>query len=235
MHDACDGLGLDAADEVEAQQNGAAMRLHTRFPSPAVDTRCLDTAADHAGFVHVKFRAVEPAEVVDASGHVLDGPMRLQVQALVAFYGVRGGVTLGKGVPGEAFHLAPDLFDQHRVPPAFDGLLVEGVPRFGKLLPRPEFPAHAAAQHIRLTEVEPGEVVGHLDDVLLVHHYAVRLRHQLEKDGMGVVAPFGVPVPLDVGAHHAAARYAGPDDRARCDESEVVVDAELAHQHPHGG
>ena len=205
MHDACDGLGVDATDEVEAQQDGAAMRFHTRFPAPAVDARSLDAPSHHAGFMHVKFRAVEPAKVVDACGHVLDGPMRLQVQALVAFHSVRGGVALGKGVPGEAFHLAPNLFDEHRVPPAFDGLLVEGVPRFGKLLPRPELPAHAAAQHIRLTEVKPGEVVGHLDDVLLVHHHPVRFRHQLKKDGVGVVAPFGVPVPLDVGAHHAAA------------------------------
>ena len=114
-------------------------------------------------------------------------------------------MAFGKGVPGKAFHLTPNLFDQYRIPSAFDGLLVEGVPRFGKLLPRPELPAHAAAQHIRFTEVEPGEVVGHLDDVLLVHHDHVRFRHQFEEDGVGVVASFGVPVPLDVGAHHPAA------------------------------
>ena len=77
--------------------------------------------------------------------------------------------------------------------------------------------------------------MGHLDDVLLVHHDPVRFRHQLKEDGVGVVAPFGVPVPFDVGAHHAAARHAGPDDRTRGDESEVVVDAELAHEHSHGG
>ena len=77
VHDACDGLGLDAPDEVETQQNGAAMRFHARFPAPAVDAGCFDAAADHAGFVHVKFRAVEPAKVVDTRGHVLDGPKRL--------------------------------------------------------------------------------------------------------------------------------------------------------------
>ena len=129
--------------------------------------------------------------------------MRQRVQALVAFHGVRGGVALGKGVPGEAFHLAPDLFDEHRVAPTVRQPLVEGVDGTANssatgtstLMPR---------HNIRLL-VEPGEVVGHLDDVLLVYHDPVRFWHQFEEDGVGVVAPFGVPVPLDVGAHHAAA------------------------------
>ena len=180
-----------------------------------VDARRFDAGAEHAGFVHVEFGSVEPTEVVDARTHVLDGEMDLEEQALVALDRVGGGMTLGEGVAGEAFHLAPNLAHQIRRMPFRHGLGVEGVAGPVEFFPGPKLPAHAAPQHIGLPEVEAREPVRHLDHVLLVHHDPVCLGHEVEQEGLGVGALGRVAVAFDVRLHHPASRHPRPDHRAR--------------------
>ena len=144
-------------------------------------------------------------------------------------------MALGKGVAGKAFDLPPYLGDHVGGVALVGGFVEEGLAGLLELLARPEFARHPPPQHIGLPEVEPGEPVGHLDHVFLVDHDAIGLRHNLQQDGVGVTAPLGEPVPLDVGLHHPAARHARPDDGAGGDQAEVVVDPQLAHEHSHGG
>ena len=66
----------------------------------------------HPGLVQIEVRSVESSEVVDRGHHVLQGVVGLEEQALVAFYRIGGGMSLGKGVPGETLDLPPDLGTQ---------------------------------------------------------------------------------------------------------------------------
>ena len=234
-HDAGDGLCLHTPDQIKPQHHRPHFRFHTGLPTSAIQARRLNTPAHHPRFVDIKLGSVKPAKIIDARRHVFQRPVRLQVEALIAFDGIRSGVTLRESVPCEAFDLAPHLFHQHGVAPPGHGLFVKGVPRLREFFARPELPAHPAPEHIGFPEVEPGEMVRDFDDILLVHHDPVSFRHQFEEHRMGVGAPLGVAVPFDVSAHHAAARNAGADDRACRDQPEVIVHAQLAHEHPHRG
>ena len=234
-YDAGDGLRLHTSDQIKPEHNRSRLGFHTSLPPPAVQARRLNTPPHHPRFMHVKLGAVKPAEIIDARCHVFQWPVRFQVEALIAFDGIRGGVSLRKGVPCEAFDLAPHLFHQHGIASPGPSFLVKGVSCLCELFARPELPTHAASEHIRFSKVESGEMVRDFDDVLLVHHDPVRFWHQFEEHRMGVGASLGVAVPFDVGPHHAAAGNAGPDHRTRRDQSEVVVHAQFPHQHPHGG
>ena len=230
-----DGGVVEVLDEVEAEGEGLGCGVGDGQGAHGVDARSLDAGAEHAGFMHVEFGPVESPEVVDAGAHVLDGEVDLEEQALVALDRIRGGVALGEGVAGEAFHLAPHLAD-HVGRVAFrHGLGVEGVAGTVELLPRPKLPAHAAPQHVGLSEIEAREPVRHLDHVLLVHHDPVRLGHEVEQNGMGVGAFGRVAVPFDVRLHHPASGHPRPNHRARRHQPQVVVDLQFAHEHPHGG
>ena len=229
------GRVVEVFDEVEAQGEGLRVRVGDGQGAHGVDARRFDAGAKHACFVHVEFSPVEAAEVVDARAHVLDGEVDLEEQALVALNCVRSGVAFGKGVAGEAFHLAPNLAHHVGRMALRHGLGVEGVAGPIEFFSGPELPAHAAPQHVGFPEVEAREPVRHLDHVLLVHHDPVRLGHEVEQDGVGVSAPVRVAVPFDVRLHHPASRHPRPNHRARCHQPQVIVDLELPHEHAHGG
>ena len=233
--DADGGFTLHALDEVEAEGEGLRGGVVSGEVAAGVDAGRGDPAAQQPGFVDVEFGPVEAAEVVDAGGHVFQRPVRLEEEALVALDGEGGRVALGKGVSGEALDLPPHLGDHVGCVALVGGLVEEGLAGLLELFARPEFARHPPPQDVGLPEVEPGEPVSHLDHVFLVDHDAIGLRHDLQQDGVGVTTPLGEAVPLDVGLHHAAARHARSDDGTGGDEAEVVVDPQLAHEHPHGG
>ena len=49
-----------------------------------------DAGTRHARFVYIKFSPVKATEIIDHADHEFQWVMRLEVQALVAFYGVAG-------------------------------------------------------------------------------------------------------------------------------------------------
>ena len=73
-----EGLSLHTLNEVKPQINALLGPVNGRFPSSVIHTRFLNEAADHAGFVDVRFRGIKPAKIIEASGHVLQRPVGLQ-------------------------------------------------------------------------------------------------------------------------------------------------------------
>ena len=143
-------------------------------------------------------------------------------------------MSLGEGVPCEAFHLAPHLPNDVHGVALGDRLGVEGVAGAVEFVARPKLAAHAPPQNVGLAEVEPREPVRHFDHVFLVDHHPVGLGHQGQQHGVRVLAFCRVAVPFDVRLHHAASGHPRPNHRARRNQTQVVVHLQLAHEHPHG-
>ncbi len=78
---------LHAFDEVEPQCDGAVFGGVFRGVPPGIDAGCCDAATEEPRFMDVELRAVEAPEIVDAGGHVFEGPVGLDEEALVAFNG----------------------------------------------------------------------------------------------------------------------------------------------------
>ena len=74
-------MSTKPGDEVESEHDGRA--VDGGFPFTGGDARLDDGGPDPPGFVDIELRAVKAAEVVDAGGHVLDGVVGLEVEALV--------------------------------------------------------------------------------------------------------------------------------------------------------
>ena len=72
-----------------------------------VDARPMDAGAGAHQLVEVELAAVEAAEVVDDGNGKFDGKVSLEVEALVAFHGVAGGVGFAEAEVGKAFDLTP--------------------------------------------------------------------------------------------------------------------------------
>ena len=69
----------------------------------------MDDGAVQACFVYVEFCPVESPEIIDGCHHVLKRVVGFEEEALIAFHGIGRGMSLGKGIPGKAFDLPPDL------------------------------------------------------------------------------------------------------------------------------
>ncbi len=200
-----------------------------------VDAGRVDLPAQHAGFVHVVLRSVEPAEVVDHRHHELQGKIGFQEKALKAFHGKAGGMRLAKRVSRKAFDLLPDVLRElggvaarAAVVEVLAAQALEGVVFVF-------FSAHDAAQDVAFVEAEPGEVVHDLHHIFLVHHDSKRLSQMLPEYGVRVGKPMGLVKPADVLAHHARTGYAGPDNGTGGHQMHVIVAAQLVQQPAHGG
>ncbi len=160
--------------------------------------------------------------------------VRLQVEALVALHRVAGAVALREAEAGEALDLPPHLFGlARRIAHAL--AVAEELPLHHlELRPVAVADVHAAPHDVRLFQVQPAVEMHHLDHVLLVHHHAVSLGHNLQQALRGQLSPLGVVVAQQVLAHHAALRHAGAYDAARRHQPKVVLHLQLLQQHAHG-
>ncbi len=104
-----------------------------------------------------------------------------------------------------------------------------------ELGPLAEACRHAAPEQVGFLQVEARVEVRHLQHVLLVHHHAVGLGHDLQQLLGCALHASGIVVAQDVLAHHAAFGHAGTDDAAGGHQGEVVLHAQLLQQHAHGG
>ena len=144
-------------------------------------------------------------------------------------------MPFGKRIAGKTLHLPPNIVNERSVTAFFKGLNNEGVACLGELVASTKLAAHTSSEHICFAEIEPCEMVRDLDHVLLVDHDPIRFGHELQEHGMRFFPFFRMAMPFDVGPHHPAARNPWPNDRARRYQTEVGVNAQLPHEHSHGG
>ena len=111
--------------------------------------------------------------IVEQRRQILQRVVRLQVGRLVRDHGIGGAVRLREPVTREVRHQVEDLRGLRLTHPAVGRTLDE----LGAHLRHLFFLlfAHRAAEHVCLTEAEPGKLTGNVHDLLLVDDDAVRL------------------------------------------------------------
>ena len=188
----------------------------------------------HAQLVYVKLGGVKPSKIVDHPHHKLQRKVGLQVQTLVALHRKGSRVPLGKGIACKTLNLHPYRSRLGILPPQPLAVVKVGSLHPLKLILGAGFATHAPAQHIRLSQAQPCKMVCYLDHILLVHHDAIGLGHDLRQHRMGLLPAFWVPMPQDVFPHHARSSHPRADDGAGSHKLQVGVGLQLSQQHTHG-
>ncbi len=155
----------------------------------------------------------------------------------------RERVRLREPEVGERLELVVDLFGHARRDPVRRHPRHQPGPEPFHLLDRALRP-HRASQLIRLRTREPGDVDGHLHELLLEQRHALGLGQRLLQQGVQVGDLLATPCPVDVRVHRAALDGPGPD-QGDLDDDVVELPGLQARQrrhlraglhleHPHG-
>jgi hypothetical protein len=94
VFDALSRSGVEAFDQVEAEEDALAFGVKAGEMPPLIDARRFDIGPEKTRLVDVKLGRIEAPKIVDAGRHVRQRPIAFEVQTLVALDGKRGGVPL---------------------------------------------------------------------------------------------------------------------------------------------
>ncbi len=93
--------------------------------------------------------------------------------------------------------------------------------------------AHRLAQHVGLGHGEPGHLLRHLHDLLLVDHDAVGVLQDLLEVGVEIADRGATVFAVGVFAVHPGAQRSRAVQRVERHEMVELLGAEIAHQGPH--
>src|SRR5665647_319520 len=121
-----------------------------------------------------------------------------------------------KGVSGKTLDLSPNFLCRLIGTPQRAAILKKTVNDALKLALRTEFSTHGPAQHIGISQIEPGKMVTHFKYILLKNHHTVSLFQLLLHYGMEVGETLRMVKPVDVLTHHPTLGNPGTDNRTGC-------------------